>query len=54
MSDTPEAQARKNIDGQLEACGWVVQNGGRANIPASLGMPVREFPHRGGDAPDCP
>jgi hypothetical protein len=25
MSDTPEGQARKNIDRQFDACGWKVQ-----------------------------
>ncbi len=43
MSDTPEAQARENIDQQLEACGWVVQNRSEVDLTASLGVAVREF-----------
>ncbi|MHC4697746.1 MAG: hypothetical protein ACYTFA_13505 [Planctomycetota bacterium] len=52
MSDTPEAQARENIDAQLEACGWAVQNRGEVDLTASLGVAVREFPLQGGDAAD--
>lgn len=52
MSKTPEAQARKNIDRQLEACGWVVQNRDQADISASLGVGIREFPLQGGDEAD--
>lgn len=39
----PEALARKNIDLQLEECGWQVQNRDELNIYASKGVAVREF-----------
>jgi type I restriction enzyme, R subunit len=39
----PEALARKNIDLQLEECGWQVQNRDELNIYASNGVAVREF-----------
>jgi type I restriction enzyme R subunit len=40
---TPEAKARKNIDTQLNACGWVIQNRNKMNLYASKGVAVREF-----------
>ncbi len=46
MSDaylTAEARARVEIDRQLEACGWVVQDRSALNLYASLGVAVREF-----------
>jgi len=39
----PEERARKNIDSQLEECGWLVQNRDELNIYASNGVAVREF-----------
>ncbi len=39
----PEERARKNIDRELEECGWQVQNRGELNISASRGVAVREF-----------
>lgn len=44
MPMTPEQQARKKIDEQLEACGWVVQDFKSMNIHAACGVAVREFP----------
>ena len=41
---TPEQLAREEIDEQLEACGWVVQDFTSMNIHAGLGVAVREFP----------
>lgn len=41
---TPEALARQNIDAQLTACGWVVQNRAGMNLYAGRGVAVREFP----------
>jgi hypothetical protein len=38
-----EAKARKNIDRQLAAAGWVVQHADRANVSAGPGVAVREF-----------
>lgn len=41
---TPEAKARVQIDAQLEAAGWVVQNRDAFNPSAGRGVAVREFP----------
>jgi type I restriction enzyme R subunit len=41
---TPEARARQNIDSQLTACGWVVQDRASMNLYAGRGVAVREFP----------
>ena len=38
-----EARARKLIDEQLEAAGWVVQDRGALNLFAGIGIAVREF-----------
>ena len=45
MSDYlhPEDKARINVDGQLEACGWIVQNSKELNLGAGLGIALREF-----------
>ena len=40
----PEAQARVDIDRQLAACGWVVQQYNQMNLSAGRGIAVREFP----------
>lgn len=40
----PEAEARRNIDRQLEAAGWVVQDVAELNLGAGRGVAVREFP----------
>ena len=52
MAKTPEERARENIDQQLEACGWQVQDRDEADITASLGVAIREFPLQGGDEAD--
>lgn len=52
MSETPESQARKNIDRQLEACGWVVQDRDQVDISASPGVAIREFPLKCADETD--
>lgn len=44
MPPTPESLARENIDAQLAACGWVVQDRARMNLYAGRGIAVREFP----------
>ncbi len=46
----PEAQARREIDGQLEACGWVVQDYRHAAVAAAQGVVVREVPTDAGPA----
>ena len=40
---TAEARARVEIDRQLAACGWVVQDRSGMNLYASQGVAVREF-----------
>ena len=45
---TPEAKARKQIDGLLEAAGWVLQDYVDFNRTAAFGIAVREFPLPGG------
>ena len=47
---TPEELARQNIDKQLSACGWTIQDMFGLNRSASLGVAVREFPVTGGEA----
>jgi type I restriction enzyme R subunit len=44
MPPTPESLARENIDAQLAACGWAVQDRARMNLYAGRGVAVREFP----------
>jgi type I site-specific restriction endonuclease len=43
---TPEQEARIEIDRQLEAAGWQVQDYQRMNLHAQRGVAVREFPLR--------
>ena len=38
-----EAKARVEIDRQLEACGWLVQDRAELNLYAGQGVAVREF-----------
>ncbi len=47
---TPEALARENIDAQLRAAGWVLQDSRQIDLSASLGVAVREFQGRTGPA----
>ena len=44
MPETPEAKARKVIDEQLAAAGWLVQDRDAMNRRAGLGVAVREYP----------
>jgi type I restriction enzyme R subunit len=44
----PEEKARKEIDRQLVACGWLVQDHKAMNIMAGPGVAVREFPLKSG------
>lgn len=49
----PEARARMEIDRQLGACGWIVQDYKKLNLGAGVGVAVREFKMSGGyDAAD--
>ncbi|WP_425801229.1 DEAD/DEAH box helicase family protein [Desulfitobacterium sp. Sab5] len=43
MNQNPEQKARDNIDKQLIACGWVIQNKGQINLFAGVGVAVREY-----------
>ena len=47
---TPESLARTNIDLQLTACGWFVQDRIAMNLYAGRGVAVREFPLQTGFA----
>lgn len=47
---TPEELARQNIDRQLTACGWVIQDRAQMNLYAGRGVAVREFPLQTGEA----
>lgn len=43
-SVNPEEKARQEIDRQLAACGWTVQDHKSMNLSAGSGLAVREFP----------
>ena len=47
---TPEQEARREIDAQLVACGWVVQDHKHAAVAAARGVAVREVPTDAGRA----
>ncbi len=44
MPDTPEQLARQQVDGQLAACGWVVQDYRSVDFSAGRGIALREVP----------
>ena len=44
MPDTPEQIARQQIDAQLAACGWVVQDYKSVDFSAGRGIALREVP----------
>jgi len=44
LDETPEQQARKEIDKSLVAAGWVIQDAKAANLHAGRGVAVREAP----------
>ncbi|ORJ53703.1 DEAD/DEAH box helicase family protein [Geothermobacter hydrogeniphilus] len=44
MTPAPEAEARRQIDAMLAACGWLVQDVSAADIHAGRGVAIREFP----------
>lgn len=46
----PEQLARRDIDEQLEACGWVVQDSKSAAVAAAQGVAVREVSTMAGRA----
>ena len=48
MSDTPEHFARRQIDAQLVACGWLVQDYKRFNPAAGRGIALCDAPLKSG------
>ena len=57
MTDTPERKARRIIDANLEAAGWLVRSHDDLDLAAGSGIAVREFPMKPGfgtvfDPPD--
>lgn len=42
--NTPEEQARIQIDRDMEQAGWIVQYRDEMNLFAGLGVAIREFP----------
>ncbi|HEY8658020.1 MAG TPA: DEAD/DEAH box helicase family protein [Hanamia sp.] len=42
-NQNPEQLARDNIDKQLIACGWIIQDKSKINLNAGLGIAVREY-----------
>ena len=48
MTDTPERKARRIIDANLEAAGWLVQSHDDLDLTAGSGVAVREFPMKPG------
>ena len=43
MNQTPEQQARDNIDKQLIACGWIIQSVKQINLNSGPGIAVKEY-----------
>jgi type I restriction enzyme R subunit len=44
MPETPEQKARREIDADLTAAGWIVQDRDNLDLTAGRGIAVREFP----------
>jgi type I restriction enzyme R subunit len=47
---TPEQQAREQIDEALKQAGWAIQDFCRLNPAADVGVVIREFPLKKGQA----
>jgi type I restriction enzyme, R subunit len=43
INQNPEQAARDNIDKQLAACGWAIQNKNKINLQAKAGVAIREY-----------
>jgi type I restriction enzyme R subunit len=43
INQNPEQIARDNIDKQLLACGWIIQDKKKFNLAAGLGIAIREY-----------
>jgi hypothetical protein len=50
MAEKPEDKARKTIDQLLAGAGWTIQDSDEANVAASRGVAIREFPLKSGYA----
>ena len=48
MTDTPERKARRIIDANLEAAGWLVRSHDDLDLTVGYGIAVREFPMKPG------
>ena len=48
MSEAPEQRARREIDADLTAAGWRVQDRGDIDLTVDRGVAVREFPMKPG------
>lgn len=48
MPENPEQKARREIDAQLAAAGWLVQSRDELDLSAGRGVAVREFPMKSG------
>lgn len=48
MPETPEQKARREIDADLIAAGWLVQNREELDLTAGKGIAVQEFPMKSG------
>ena len=48
MTETPEQRSRRDIDADLNAAGWLVQNRDELDLTAGRGIAVREFPMKSG------
>src|ERR1700738_5529250 len=48
MTETPEQRARREIDADLAAAGWIVQNRDELDLTTGRGIAVREFPMKAG------
>ena len=45
---TPEQEARREIDRQLEEAGWIIQDRDEIDLSAGLGVAIREFKLKSG------
>src|SRR5437870_13803423 len=48
MPETPEQKARREIDSNLAAAGWLVQSSDELDLTAGRGIAIREFPMKPG------
>jgi type I restriction enzyme R subunit len=50
MNQNPEQLARDEIDKQLLACGWIIQDKKSINLAAGIGIAIREYQTDAGPA----